>query len=154
MFTASGVLFCIFFVVQNRLAKLPMLPAKLFQYGRSTNTLIFINIFIGWVYWGNLFCIPLYLQNIHGLSPAQAGLFILPMVIAHGLTSGLTGIIISVCSHYKPVIITGAVCWLVGAIAKLKYDQSTPRWILVVVGIFDGVGVLCSQVALLYICLP
>lgn len=144
MLVASMVLFAAFFLIEFRLASLPMLPSHLFQYGRSTNILIFINILIGWIFWGNLFVMPLYLQNIRGFNPGKAGLFILPMLIAHGLTSALTGIIVSACGHYKHVIVTGAVCWLIAAMMKLQYNQTTPMWMFVLICLFDGIGVGCS----------
>ncbi|KAJ2992668.1 hypothetical protein NUW58_g2088 [Xylaria curta] len=144
MLVAGGALFCGFVIFEWRFAKLPLMPARLFQYGRSTNILIYTNIPIGWIYWGNLFILPLYLQNVRGSSPAQAGVLMLPMVIAHGLTSGLTGILISMFGHYKPIIVTGAVCWALAAVEKMHYNEATPIWKIVVVGIFDGVGVGCS----------
>jgi MFS family permease len=144
MLIASVVHFSIFFAVEFSWAKLPMLPKHLFQYGRSTNILIFDNILIGWIYWGNLFITPLYLQNIRSYSPGRAGILILPMVVAHGLTSALTGIIISACGRYKPVIVTGAVSWAIAAIMKLSFDQDTPIWLFMIVCVFDGVGVGCS----------
>lgn len=145
MLVAGGVLLGVFLAVEFRFAKLPLLPARLFRYGRSTNILIFVNILIGWIFWGTMFVLPLYLQNVRSLSPAQAGALMLPMVITHGLTSGLTGILISAIGRYKPIIVTGAVCWVLGAIGKMHYHQTTPVWRIIVVGIFDGVGVGCSM---------
>lgn len=144
MLVISAMLFCLFFLVEWRFAKLPMLPFHLFQYSRSTNILIFINVFIGWVFWGNLFCLPLYLQNIRDVSPGEAGLLLLPMVISHGLTSAGSGILISVFGHYKSMVVTGAICWAIAAVVKLGYHQATPMWVFVVTGVFDGIGVGCS----------
>ncbi|KAI1745723.1 putative efflux pump antibiotic resistance protein [Xylaria scruposa] len=144
MVVVGATLLGVFLAVEWRFAKLPLLPARLFTYGRSTNILIFINVLIGWIYWGNLFILPLYLQNVRGASPSRAGLLILSMTIAHGMTSALTGILISLFGHYKPIIVTGAVCWSLAAVAKLYYDQNTPIWSIIAVGILDGVGVGCS----------
>jgi hypothetical protein len=144
MLIAGVTLFGVFLTVEWRFAQLPLLPAQLFSYGHSTNILISINVLIGWIYWGNLFVLPLYLQSVRGASPSQAGVLLLPMVIAHGLTSALTGILVSVSRHYKPIIVTGAVCWALAAVAKLYYDQETAIWRIIVVGILDGVGVGCS----------
>ncbi|KAI1313246.1 putative efflux pump antibiotic resistance protein [Xylaria venustula] len=144
MLIAGLLLMGLFLVIEWRFAKLPLLPARLFQYNYSTNILICINLFIGWIYWGNLFIMPLYLQNVHGLSPSRAGVLMLPMVVAHGLTSAGTGMLISRLGHYKPIIVTGAVCWALAAVEKMHYDQATPLWKTIVVGIFDGVGVGCS----------
>ncbi|KAI0554514.1 putative efflux pump antibiotic resistance protein [Xylaria curta] len=144
MIVCGVALLCAFVVVEWHFAKLPLMPSRLFRYGSSTNILIYVNILIGWIYWGNLFILPLYLQNVHGSSPAQAGILMLPMVITHGLTSGLTGVLISIFGHYKPIIITGAFCWALAAVEKIHYNQATPIWKIVVVGIFDGIGVGCS----------
>ncbi|KAL2867569.1 major facilitator superfamily domain-containing protein [Aspergillus lucknowensis] len=119
MLVAGVTLFGVFLTIEWRIAKLPLLPAHLFRYGRSTSILI-------------------------GASPSHAGVLLLPLVIAHGVTSALTGILISASGHYKPIIVTGAVCWSLAAVAKLYYDQETAIWRIVVVGILDGVGVGCS----------
>lgn len=144
MLSAGVVLLGVFLTIEWRFAKLPLLPAQLFQYGRSTNILIGTNIIIGWIYWGNLFLMPLYLQNVQGASPARAGTLLLPMVVAHGLTSALTGIIISATGRYKPVIVFGAFCWVSAALGKLFLNQTSEIWKVALVGILDGLGVGCS----------
>jgi hypothetical protein len=144
MLITGITLFGVFLIIEWRFAKLPLLPAELFSYGPSTNILISINVLIGWIYWGNLFILPLYLQNVRGESPSKAGILMLPMVIAHGITSASTGILISLNGHYKPIIVTGAFCWALAAVSKLYYDQETEAWRIIVVGILDGIGVGCS----------
>ncbi|KAJ5723770.1 hypothetical protein N7488_001805 [Penicillium malachiteum] len=117
---------------------------RLFQYNRSTNILLATNIFIGWVFWGNLFFLPLYFQIVRGLSPSAAGSLILPMVIAHGATSGLSGAVMSLAGCYKPVISIGAALWAIGAILKSTYGQTTPFRLFVITGILEGIGVGCG----------
>lgn len=123
---------------------LTVVQVRLFRYNYSTNILLAVNILIGWVFWGNLFYIPLYFQNVRGWSPGTAGSLILPMVIAHGITSGLSGLIISWTGKYKVVISTGVGMWMIAAAAKSFYTQQTPLWILELGGIFEGIGVGCS----------
>lgn len=144
MLCSGVVLLGIFLGIEWRFAKLPLLPAQVFRYGRSTNILLGTNIIIGWIYWGNLFLMPLFLQNVQGASPARAGALLLPMVVAHGLTSALTGIIISATGRYKPVIVCGGICWATGAMGKLFFMQNCELWKVTVIGILDGVGVGCS----------
>ncbi|KAE8354370.1 major facilitator superfamily domain-containing protein [Aspergillus coremiiformis] len=144
MFTLGAMLFAVFLIGEWRWVKLPLLPMRLFQYNYSTNILLGVNILIGWVFWGNLFYIPLYFQNVRGLGPGMAGSLILPMVIAHGMTSGLTGIIMSWTRRYKAVISTGVGMWAIAAAAKSFYTQRTPWWVLGLGGIFEGIGVGCS----------
>ncbi|QMW30641.1 hypothetical protein G4B84_006022 [Aspergillus flavus NRRL3357] len=140
----GAALFGLFLIGEWRWVKLPLLPMRLFKYNYSTNILLAVNILIGWVFWGNLFYIPLYFQNVRGWSPGTAGSLILPMVIAHGITSGLTGLIISWTGRYKVVISIGVGMWMIAAAAKSFYTQQTPLWILELGGIFEGIGVGCS----------
>ncbi|KAI9925926.1 hypothetical protein AWENTII_011932 [Aspergillus wentii] len=145
MLIIGVLLFIAFIVIEWRFVKYPVLPMHLFKNGRSTNILLGLNLMIGWVFWGNLFYIPLYFQNVRGCSPAVAGSYILPMVIAHGMTSGLTGIGVAYLGHYMPIIRSGAFLWAVGASVKaLLYNQSSPVWMFFVLGIFEGYGVGCS----------
>ncbi|KAE8342655.1 hypothetical protein BDV24DRAFT_173662 [Aspergillus arachidicola] len=144
MLALGAALFGLFLIGEWRWVKLPLLPMRLFKYNYSTNILLAVNILIGWVFWGNLFYIPLYFQNVRGWSPGTAGSLILPMVIAHGITSGLTGLIISWTGRYKVVISTGVGMWMIAAAAKSFYTQQTPLWILELGGIFEGIGVGCS----------
>lgn len=103
-----------------------------------------MNILIGWVFWGNLFYLPLYFQTVRGLSPATAGSFILPMVIAHGATSGLSGVLMSLSGRYTPIITTGMALWAIGAVMKATYGQGTPFPLFFVAGILEGIGVGCG----------
>ncbi|GFF53934.1 hypothetical protein IFM51744_08234 [Aspergillus udagawae] len=144
MLSTGVCLFLVFLVVEWRFIKLPLLPLHLFQYGLSTNILLTMNVIIGWVFWANLFYIPLYFQNVRGWSPATAGSLILPMVIAHGATSALSGILVAATGRYTRIISGGAALWTIGAIGKTLYGQTTPVWSFFVVGIFEGFGVGCS----------
>lgn len=166
MLFSGIILFIAFIGIEWRLVELPILPSKsctkeqnsgpchiisninfevhLFKLNRSTNILLAMNIGIGWVFWGNLFYIPLYFQTVRGMSPATAGSVILPMVIAHGITSGVSGIITAYFGRYKPVICTGAALWAIGAMVKSTYGQNTPVHWFFIVGIFEGIGVGCG----------
>ena len=103
-----------------------------------------MNIIIGWVFMGNLFYLPLYFQMIRGWGPSTAGLLILPITIAHGVTSGATGILVATLGRYIPIISTGAAFWVIGAVAKTFYGNETPIWMFSVFGVFEGLGVGCS----------
>ncbi|KAF2753569.1 permease of the major facilitator superfamily [Pseudovirgaria hyperparasitica] len=151
LLTLSGLCFALLVFVERNMAKTPVLPRHVFSCGRSTNTLLAVNLIIGWCFWGNLFSLPLYLQNVRGWSPALAGSYILPLVIAHGITSGLSGVIITRCGHYMPMIVIGTGLWAVAAIVKaFTYNRETPIWLLCVIGIFEGIGVgSCLQPVLI-----
>jgi hypothetical protein len=103
-----------------------------------------MNLIIGWVFWSNLFYIPLYFQIIRGWTPSRADSMILPIIISHGTTSGLTGILVAALGHYMPIIHGGTALWMVGAVAKTYFGMGTPVWAIFGAGWLEGVGVGCS----------
>ncbi|KAL4895218.1 major facilitator superfamily-domain-containing protein [Aspergillus ambiguus] len=141
MVVGGIALFAVFLIAEFWVVKLPILPMRLFHRGLSANILIGANVAIGWVFWGNLFYLPLYFQNVQGWNPSQAGALILPMVIAHGLSSGLSGFLISFFGRYKPVLRGGAAIWAVATACKSFYGSETMPAAFGVVGILEGVGV-------------
>ncbi|KAJ5109301.1 hypothetical protein N7456_005976 [Penicillium angulare] len=141
MLTFGTSLFFAFIIFEWGLVELPILPMRLFRYNKSTNILLATNLLIGWVFWGNLFYLPLYFQNVRGYSPTTAGSLVLPMVISHGVTSGLSGLLMSLTGHYKPVISIGAGLWATGAILKSSYGKATSFPLFCLTGILEGIGV-------------
>ncbi|KAJ5280193.1 major facilitator superfamily domain-containing protein [Penicillium angulare] len=141
MSTSGASLFLAFIIFEWGLVDLPILPIRLFRYNKSTNILLATHLLIGWVFWGNLFYLPLYFQNVRGYSPTAAGSLILPMVIAHGVTSGLSGLLMSLTGHYKPVISIGAGLWTTGAMLKSSYGKTTSSPLFCLTGILEGIGV-------------
>lgn len=117
---------------------------RLFHHKLSTNILLATNFLIGWVFWGNMFYLPMYFQNVRGLSPSTSGSLILPMVITYGITSGVSGVLISLTGCYKSVISGGAALWAIGAILKSTYGTTTPFRLCLVTGILEGIGIGCS----------
>lgn len=65
----------------------------------------------------------------------------LPLVIAHGITSALSGIIISLLGRYVSVISVGTALWAIGAAMKVTYGKTTPIYLILVVGVLEGIGV-------------
>lgn len=118
---------------------------RLFQYNYSTNVLLAMNLIIGWVMMGNLFYVSLYFQNIRGTSPSDAGVLILPITIAHGITSGVTGVLVAALGRYAGIIRTGAGLWTIGAGLKAAlYTGNSSTWMFIGFGILEGLGVGCS----------
>ncbi|KAJ0421543.1 major facilitator superfamily domain-containing protein [Aspergillus carlsbadensis] len=144
MLSAGVFLYGVFLIAEWRFVKLPILPLHLFRSSPSTNILLATNLIIGWVFWSNLFYIPLYFQIIRGWSPSTAGSMILPMVISHGATSGLTGILVAALGCYMPIIHGGTALWMVGAVVKACFGPRTKVWVVFLAGVLEGVGVGCS----------
>lgn len=120
---------------------------RLLKNGYSANILLIQNLAIGWVYWGNLFYIPVYFQAVRGYDPSRSGVLLLPMVIAHGIFSGTSGFMVSHFGGYYWILLLGSAVWTIGASLKAKfYEQTTSQWMFIVFGILEGFGVgFCFQ---------
>ena len=114
---------------------------RLFQNGFTANALLLQSFLIGWVFWANLFYLPLYFQNVRGWSPSRSGVLILPMTVAHGIFSALSGNIVSRLGHFKWIIIVGNGVWTAGLGCQIAYGLSTPIWAIVIIGVANGFGV-------------
>ncbi|PKX91219.1 putative efflux pump antibiotic resistance protein [Aspergillus novofumigatus IBT 16806] len=126
--------------------QVPVSQVRLFNNGYSANILLAQNLAIGWVYWSNLFYLPMYFQNVRGWSPTEAGSLILPMVIAHGIFSGLSGFLLSWTGRYWPIVVGGTSIWTVATSGKAFYGANTPVWVFIAVGMLEGLGVgFCFQ---------
>jgi EmrB/QacA subfamily drug resistance transporter len=84
-FMSAGVLFLALFVATElilaRRGGQPLLDLRLFANGPFRAGVI-ANLFVIFGLFGGLFLFPIYLQNMRGLSPFQAGLILLPQALA------------------------------------------------------------------------
>lgn len=112
----------------------------LFKADFSCNVLLVQNVLYGFVFWGNLFYMPIYLENVRGYSPILAGAIIMPMVGTQGIGSIISGLIISRTGHYNHVMIASQFLWMAGLIGQVFYSATSPVWVICVVGFFQGLG--------------
>ena len=89
-FIAGGLLLLAAFAIVEARTRLPLLPMRLFanrslSIGTGTVLVGFLAMF------GVLFFLPLYLQNVHGYTPVQAGVRVLPLSLAMMVGSPLGG---------------------------------------------------------------
>ncbi|KAL9622026.1 MAG: hypothetical protein Q9160_003525 [Pyrenula sp. 1 TL-2023] len=143
MLIIGTVVVLAFLAVEWKVATLPIMPLHLFMSDLSCNILLVQNVIFGFVFWGNLFYMPIYLENVRGHSATIAGAIIMPMVATQGLGSILSGLIISRTGHYNPVMIAAQWLWTAGLIAQAFFSASTPIWAICLVGFFQGLGTGC-----------
>ncbi|EED14676.1 efflux pump antibiotic resistance protein, putative [Talaromyces stipitatus ATCC 10500] len=140
MLVVGGFVILVFLAVEGKFASLPIMPLHLFTVDFSCNLLLIQNVLYGFVFWGNLFYMPIYLQNVRGYSSTLAGAIIMPMVGTQGIGSIISGLIISRTGHYNPVMITSQFIWMAGLIGQIFYSAASPIWVVCLVGFFQGLG--------------
>lgn len=113
----------------------------LFTNDYSANIILLQAALFGFVYWGNLYYVPIYIQNVRGYNPIISGALLIPLVATQGVGSLVGGQIISRTGHYNPVLITSQAVWTIGAGLQIIYSATTPIWAICVIGFLQGIGV-------------
>jgi len=115
----------VFLYIENR-TKFPMLPLGLFR-SSSFNVLLLLGAVLNGFYYGTVFILSLYLQNILHYRPLMAGLAFLPLTSGFVISNLLSGNIIN---RYgiKPPILIGLIIFAVGFAGLFVAGQHTPYW--------------------------
>ncbi|GAA3239331.1 MFS transporter [Actinocorallia longicatena] len=102
LFAAAVALFAAFVWWENRAAE-PLLPLGLFRsVSISVGTIMMLLVAFGM--FGALFFLTFYMQSVHGLSPVDSGLRLLPMMLAMMVGSPIAGIMITKLGPRIPLI--------------------------------------------------
>jgi EmrB/QacA subfamily drug resistance transporter len=108
---AAALLVAFYFVEKK--ADEPLMPPSLFRNSvfRVTSVVGFI---VGFLMFGVIIYIPLYLQTVHGSSPTTSGLQLLPTILGMLLTGILSGRLVTRWGRYKVFPILGTAITAVG----------------------------------------
>jgi MFS transporter, DHA2 family, methylenomycin A resistance protein len=131
-----------FFVFQERRARHPMLPVSLFRHRLFSLTSI-VGLLVNVAFYGLIFVLSLYFQQVNGLSPFATGLAFLPMMGAV-LPVNLLAARAAERFGAPAIIATGAAIAAAGCVALIGIDRGTPYWMIGVqlVAIGGGLGLL------------
>lgn len=142
LLVVGGVASILFVAVEWKVARVPVMPMRIFEI-RAAKIIIMHFFLTGIVYWGNLYFLPLYYQNVRGYSPVMSGVMILPLVLAFSLGSSSSGVIISRVGKYNAVLRTGYILWTAGAGGRIALHRTSHVAVMVITQIIEGVGVGC-----------
>jgi len=110
-FGAAVVLLVAFALVESR-AKEPITPLRMFADRNRSGTYV-IMLSLAAAMFGMFFYIVLFVQNVLGYSPIQAGLAFLPVTVVIALGAGLSQRFLPVLGP-KPFMLTGSALAVVG----------------------------------------
>ncbi|WVW79350.1 hypothetical protein I302_101318 [Kwoniella bestiolae CBS 10118] len=130
----------IFMIVEGRVAKLPILPLRLFRL-RTPCIISFQSFFIGMIYFGNLFYVPIFFQYCKGYTPLLSGALVLVYTLPQAVWGVGAGFYISKTNHYKRIIASGAAIWTSALGLQLVWKPSTHLGILLAFLEINAVGV-------------
>ena len=112
---AAGVVLLIVFVaIEGRFAKSPLMPLRIY-HSRTLSASNLIVLLIGAAVFAMWFFVSLYLQQVLGYSPIQAGLAFLPMTIAIATCSTLASRMVQRFGA-KSLLVTGMLLQTLGLV--------------------------------------
>ena len=132
------VLAVAFFFVEHR-AREPVIPLNLFRI-RVFTAASSIGFVMGFAMFGALTFLPLYMQNVKGVSPTASGLRILPLMLGMLAASVTSGRLVTRWGRYKVFPVVGTALMTVGAYLLSMIDATTNGWVLAGYMVVFGVG--------------
>ena len=127
------------FVAIERAVAAPMLPLRLFRNVTfaSGNA---VGLLINLGFYGELFVINLYFQQVRGYSALDAGLALLPQMGVVAVGSALSGRFTSRAGSPRPTMLIGLVCGGAGLLALTVTGPHTAYVVLVLPLVIAGFG--------------
>ena len=125
---AFSVVMLALFLVREKRAVSPILPLNLFA-SRKFNLLIGLGMILNGSYYGSVFVISLYLQNVLHYSGLQAGLAFLPLTGSFIVSNLLSSTLIRKYGIRVPIR-TGLVLSTAGFALLVLAGKDTPYWAL------------------------
>ena len=141
---ASAVLLVLFLWAERR-AEEPIIPLRMLT-DRNVAATSIAGLAIGAGMFAAIFYVPLFMQTVVGVSSADSGLALIPLMFGLIITSTLSGIAIGKLGTYRAIIISGP---LVAGVGLWLMSQMGPEvtipdtaWRMAIVG--AGIG-MCMQ---------
>jgi len=137
MLTTSGLALAGLLAYEPRRSE-PLVDLRFFRSVPFSSS-IAISVAAFAAFGGFLFLNTLYLQDVRGLSPVQAGLATVPMALMTMLASPLSGRIVGRRGPRLPLVVAG-VCLVAGSAMLIGIEPSTPLVQLLAAYVVFGLG--------------
>ncbi|KAI8810919.1 major facilitator superfamily domain-containing protein [Cladochytrium replicatum] len=143
LFVAAAVLFFVFWLVEYRVAKQPVIPPAMF-INASVYFSIGVAFFLGGAFFAVTYYVPLYFQVVSGDSATVSGLKTIPMIAGVVVFSIMSGQIISRTGYLVPFFFIAGTILTVGIGLLSTVNEFTEYWKLALMLFVSGVGVGCA----------
>ena len=122
----SAVLFGCFIVVEQKIAREPILPLHLLS-DRTVLCACLTNFFVNLTVYVFIFYIPIY-YRLRGNSTTKAGMALIPYSVTFPIGSLLSGLVITKTGRYKQLFRAHLLLMLIGAVGNCTNTLSNPLW--------------------------
>ena len=135
----SGVATAFLFLLVEHRAPEPVIPLRLFRF-RVFSAASAIGFVMGFAMFGALTFLPLFLQDVKGVSPTASGLRILPLMGGMLAASVVSGRLVTRWGRYKIFPILGTAMMTLGAYLMSLIGQTTGAWVMAGYMLIFGAG--------------
>ncbi|KAI1209716.1 MFS general substrate transporter [Annulohypoxylon truncatum] len=130
----------IFIAVEKWYAKYPVIPLRLFKFGKNISTFAICMVH-GCVFISGSYYLPLYFQAVLGASSLLSGVYLLPYVLALSFLSIGSGLFMRKTGKYLPAIIFGMFFLTLGFGLFIDLGPKANWAKIIVYQIVAGIGV-------------
>ncbi|KAI0839107.1 MFS general substrate transporter [Hypoxylon sp. FL0890] len=130
----------VFVAVEKWYAKYPVIPLRLFKFGKNISTFA-ICLVHGCVFISGSYYLPLYFQAVLGASSLLSGVYILPYVMALSFMSVASGLFMKKTGKYLPAIIFGMFFMTLGFGLFIDLGAQANWAKIIIFQIIAGIGV-------------
>ena len=140
-----------FYLAERAMGDAALIPLRVFRI-RAAAVTISASVIVGMAMFGGIMLLPLYMQIVHGATPTESGLLMLPMVVGMMSASIGSGQFISRTGHVRMFPIVGSAVIVVG-LALLSFCNADTAMVWVSLSMFVlGIGLgNCMQPLLLIV---
>ncbi|KAK7995900.1 major facilitator superfamily transporter [Apiospora marii] len=129
----------LFFVVETRIAKYPVIPLSLFK-NRANVAAFAVSFCHGFCFISGSYYLPLYFQAVLGANALLSGVYILPYALSLSFVSAGTGVWMKKTGQYLPPIIFGMAVMTLGFGLFIDLDTSYNWAKIIIFQIVAGIG--------------
>lgn len=134
-----GLACLVWFIVRQTRIDNPLINMGIFKSATYKASFVAQNLLFG-SFMGITLILPLFVMNVSGLAPIDAGMVFLPTTILAILFNPLSGILSDKIGARK-VVIASSVFLVGGSIPMAFMDANTPLWLITLFQAIRGIGV-------------
>ena len=134
-----GIVCVAWFIVRQHRIKHPLIHMSIFQSRTYVVSFIAQNL-LNASFMGITLILPLFIVNIAGMTPVDAGLVFLPTTILAAIFNPLAGILSDKIGP-RPVVVSAAILLVAGSGAMAFITADTPFWLITALQVVRGIGV-------------
>jgi len=130
----------LFVAAEAHMKDAALIPLRMFRIRPALVTVI-ASVLVGMAMFGGIMMLPLYLQIVHGVSPTQSGLLMLPMVVGMMSAGLISGVVTGRTGRPRKFPIFGSVIFTIGFVLLTTISADTHLPVVMVFMLILGYGV-------------